>query len=440
MEKLIDKIIRLEQEHDRLDPELVLRKRIKLGLRNPDGTGVVAGITSKGTVKAFRRVRSGQNLPIPGRLFYCGIDIERIVNGLEKEQRQGFDETAYLLLAGELPDRDDLESFQRELAARRPLPEIAKQIIAINSKNQDQMGALHLSIASLHKLDPNPHATDIGLVTVQCIDLIAKIPAIIAYNHSVMRGKEPFIEPDPKLSTAENFLYMLNGGKVPEPDIAMLFDLCLILHAEHGGGNNSTFAVRTVSSSLTNTYMTIAAGVASLAGHLHGGANEAVMRMMDNIKQEVSDWKDDDEVTLYLEGLMDKRFGDKSGKIYGMGHPVYTISDPREIILREKARQLAIKCNRVDDFDLYVRVARLSADILKKRKGKDMCPNVDFFSGFIYDMMEIPREIYTPIFAMSRVAGWAAHRIEEIIQGRLIRPAYVTSVPNRIRYTSLSRR
>lgn len=443
MESLLEKIAMLEEQHDRIDPELIERKRIKLGLRNPDGTGVVVGITTKGQVKAFKRDRHGHNVPIPGKLIYCGIDVEDIVAGIEREGRFGFEETVYLLLTGQLPTSEDLESFSRELGKRRSLPDVAKQIISFNSKNDDQMSALHSAVASLHKFDDCPRSTDVRDVTRQCMELIAKFPTIIAYNWKVAQAKNggngDFIEPRPELSTAHNFLYMLLG-EMPTEEVAHAFDICLILHAEHGGGNNSTFTVRTVSSSQTDTFMAISAGVASLAGHLHGGANESVMAMMDGIKENVRDWKDEGEVRRYLEGLMDKRHGAGSGKIYGMGHAVYTVSDPREIILKEKSRKFAEKAGRLDEFDLYDLVARVAKDVIREKKGKSVCPNVDFYSGFLYDMMGIPRRLFTPVFAMSRVAGWSAHRIEEIILGRLIRPSYLSAIKKKVRYRPIKNR
>lgn len=442
MNGLIEKIAHLEEKHDRLAPELVKSRNIKLGLRNSDGTGVVVGITSKGQVKGFERDKWGKNHPVPGKLFYCGYDVETIVRNIEKEKIFGFEEVIYLLLTGELPRKADLDSFSAALAERRGLPQLAKKIIRYNSENDDQMGALHIAVASLHKFDTNPRSTNIRDVTRQCIDLIAKAPTIIAYNYCVLRGDDVFpnfVEPDPNLSTAQNFLYMLNG-KVPDDFVAHLFDQAMVLHAEHGGGNNSTFTVRTVSSSLTDTYMAICAGIASLSGHLHGGANEAVMRMMEDIKRNVRDWRDDQEIYAYLEMILDKKAGDGSGKIYGIGHAVYTISDPREKILKEKARSFAEMKGRLDEFELYNKVSELAVKLVRRKKGKRACPNVDFYSGFVYDMMGIPGELYTPIFAMSRVAGWSAHRIEEIIQGKLIRPAYVSSLKETRDYIPLSQR
>ncbi len=443
MENLLDKITKLEIEHDGLDANLVKRKNIKLGLRNQSGTGVVVGITSKGQVTGYEKTKGGHLIPVPGKLYYCGYDVEDLVNNAVKNQRFGFKETAYLLLTGELPLPDDLKSFSSDLVARRSLPDQAKEIIKYNSKNDDQMGALHGAVSALHKFDSDPKSTDIRNVTRQCFDLIAKFPTIIAYNYQVLKSNgnstPSFIEPDSSLSTAENFLYMLNG-KVPEKSVAHILDIALILHAEHGGGNNSTFTVRTVSSTLTNTYMAICAGIASLAGHLHGGASEATVNMIEDIKNKVSDWKDDGEVYSYLNNVLEKKQHDRSGKIYGIGHAVYTISDPREPILKRSALKLAQDTGKLDEFRLYEKVAKLAVKIIKEKKGKRACPNVDFYSGFVYGMMGIPKELFTPVFAMSRVTGWSAHRIEEIIQGRLIRPSYVSSLENIRTYVPLDKR
>ncbi len=442
MENLLEKITQLEIEHDGLDAGLVKKKNIKLGLRNQSGTGVVVGITSKGQVKGYEKTKGGHSIPVPGKLYYCGYDVEDIIKNLINDQRFGFQETVFLLLTGELPSQDDLNEFFNGLAARRSLPDQSKEIIKYNSKNDDQMGALHGAVSSLHKFDSNPKSTDIRNITRQCFDLIAKFPTIIAYNYHVLKSGNStpsFVEPDSSLSTAENFLYMLNG-KVPEKSAAHILDIALILHAEHGGGNNSTFTVRTVSSTLTNTYMAICAGIASLSGHLHGGASEAAVNMMEDVKNKVSDWKDDEEVYSYLNNVLEKKQHDHSGKIYGMGHAVYTISDPREPILKQNALKLAQDTGRLDEFRLYEKVAGLAVKIIKEKKGKRACPNVDFYSGFVYDMLGIPKELFTPIFAMSRVAGWSAHRIEEIIQGRLIRPSYISSLKGISNYIPLKQR
>ncbi len=443
MKHLLDKITELEIQHDGLDPELVRKKNIKLGLRNQSGTGVVVGITSKGQVTGYEKTSGGHTIPVPGKLYYCGYNVEDIVQSVTEDHRFGFEETAYLLLTGELPSSDDLKSFSSDLSSSRQLPEQAKEIIRYNSKNDDQMGALHGAVSSLHKFDSSPKSTDIRNVTRQCLDLIAKFPTIIAYNYNVLKSNgnssPTFVEPDRNLSTAENFLYMLND-KLPDKLASHIFDIALILHAEHGGGNNSTFTVRTVSSTLTDTYMAICSGIASLSGHLHGGASDAAFSMMEDIKKNVRDWKDEGEIYSYLNNIMDKKCYDRSGKIYGLGHAVYTVSDPREPVLKQSAMRLASEAGRLDEFHLYEKVGALAVKVIKERKKKKACPNVDFYSGFVYDMLGIPKELYTPIFAMSRVTGWSAHRIEEIIQGKLIRPSYISSLEDTLTYVPLNKR
>ncbi|MGO9614311.1 MAG: citrate synthase [Dissulfurispiraceae bacterium] len=443
MESLLDKIARLEEAHDRIDQKLVERKNIKLGLRNIDGSGVVVGITSKGQVLGYEKDESGTVRSIPGKLFYCGYDLEALVAHVDAEWRHGFEEVAYLLLTGELPSRSDLDEFCRELSDQRNLPDELKRIIRFNSKNDDQMCALHTAVSTLHKFDVKPRTTDIREITRQCISLIAIVPTIVAYNHLVCRSwkgsRLSFLQPESGMTTAQSFLTMLHG-RAPSDKISHAFDIALMLHAEHGGGNNSTFTVRTVSSSLTETYMAICAGIASLAGHLHGGANEAVMNMMMHMKEDVRDWDDDGEISAYLGGLLDGQYGNQSGKIYGIGHAVYTISDPRVSILKKKALSFAQEAGRMDEFRFFEKVAALAPSIIREKKGKVVCPNVDFYSGFLYDMLGIPQELFTPIFAMARVAGWSAHRIEEIIQGKLMRPAYISSLEGLRSYVPLSER
>jgi citrate synthase len=305
------------------------------------------------------------------------------------------------------------------------------------------MGSLHTIVSAMHLFDKNPNSTDMNDVTRQCIDLIAKFPTIIAYNYLTATAEKKagnkFREPDPQLSTAENFLYML-CGEVPERAAAELFDTMLIFHAEHGGGNNSTFSTRCVSSSGANTYMALCAGIGSLSGHLHGGANEAVIRMMNDIKQKVSDWESDEELRDYLEMILDKKTGDRTGKIYGLGHAVYTVSDPRAVFLEKRAGELAKAAGKEREFELYKRIARIAPSLVRSKKGKVVCTNVDFYSGFVYQCMGIPVELFTPIFAMARVAGWCAHRIEEIVQGKIIRPSYVTSLKGKKTLIPLSKR
>jgi len=436
MEKVLKIIQKLALKHDKISPELVKAKNIKLGLRNEDGTGVFVGITSKGQVIGYKKEihadGTEKKIDLDGELYYSGYNVKDLVKYHQKENRFGFEETAYLLLTSELPNQEHLDTFTTELAQRRHLPEEAKKIILNRPPHDDQMGSLHTIVSAMHLFDRNPNSTDIKDLARQCIDLIAKFPTIVAYNYHASVGHKrelsDLLEPRNDYSHAENFLYMLHGKK-PDKMTAHLFDMMLVLHAEHGGGNNSTFTVRAVSSSGANSYMAICSGVASLSGHLHGGANEAVEGMMENIKTHVKDWNDDDELSDYLGKILDKKTNDKSGKIYGIGHAVYTKSDPRAVVLEQKAEEIARKSGMEKEFNLYRKVALLSPKIVLAKKGKVAAANVDFYSGFVYRSMGIPKELFTPIFAMSRVAGWSAHRIEEIIQGKLIRPSYVSSLP-----------
>ena len=447
MENVLNKVQELALLHDKVDPKIVKEKNIKLGLRNEDGSGVFVGITSKGQVIGYEKIITGDGEeklhPIPGKLYYCGYDVEDLIRGKEGENRFGFEETVYLLLTGELPSKGDLKSFSKELGKRRALPEVAKEIILNRPRHDDQMCSLHTIVSAMHLFDKNPNSTDLRDVTRQCIDLIAKLPTIIAYNYQKKLMKKndykKLIEPDPDLSSSENFLYMLSG-KVPDRFTAELFDTMLIFHAEHGGGNNSTFTTRCVSSSGANTYMAICAGIGSLSGHLHGGANEAVVRMIVDLKKKVKDWENDDELKSYIEKMLDKKAGDRSGKIYGLGHAVYTLSDPRAVFLETRGEELAKMYGREKEFSLYRKIAKMAPHLVKDKKGKVVCTNVDFYSGFVYECMGIPKELFTPIFAMARVSGWSAHRIEEIVQGRIIRPSYFSSLKGMRNYVPLSKR
>lgn len=435
MENVLKIVQQLAIKHDKISPDLVKTKNIKLGLRNEDGTGVFVGITSKGQVigwkKEIQANGTEKKIDLEGELYYAGYNVKDLVRYHQKEKRFGFEETIYLLLTSELPGRKHLDSFTHELSQRRHLQKEAKEIVLNRPPHDDQMGSLHTIVSAMHLFDKNPNSTDIKDLARQCIDLTAKFPTIVAYNYHASAGHNKkcseFLEPRDDYSHAENFLYMLHGKK-PDKLTAHLFDMMLVLHAEHGGGNNSTFTVRTVSSSGANSYMAICSGIASLSGHLHGGANEAVEGMMEDIKVRVKDWDDDDEVSDYLGRILDRKTYDKTGKIYGIGHAVYTLSDPRALILEDKAEEIAKKSGLEKEFNLYRKVATLAPKIVKEKKGKVASANVDFYSGLVYRSMGIPKELFTPIFAMSRVAGWSAHRIEEIIQGKLIRPSYVSSL------------
>ena len=448
MEEIIKKIDELTRYHDEVSPELIKAKDIKLGLRNPDGTGVVVGITSKGSVFGFKRIpgKGGQGTivqPAPGRLFYCGYDAIDLARKIQAEDRFGFEEVAYLLLTGVLPNSSDLKNFTTLLAKGRALTKLERGIIMQEAENENQMFALHSVISHLSRCDPNPVSTDIRDVIETCINLIAKFPTVVAYNYNVSRYRQGsslrIIPPDPDLTTAENFLYMLKGTR-PHRKEALLFDLSLMLHAEHGGGNNSTFTVRTVSSSGANTYMAICSGIASLSGHLHGGADEAVVTMVRDIKKHVKNWEDRTQVKKYLVKILDGKAHDREGKIYGLGHAVYTVSDPRAEILLEKAEELATSKELKRELDLMKLIAEIGSQLISERKGQIVAPNVDFYSGFVYKMLGIPIDLYTPIFAMARVVGWSAHRIEQIIQAKLIRPAYVSSLPKEFKYVPIDKR
>jgi citrate synthase len=448
MEEILIKINELANYHDQVSPELIKEKDIKLGLRNADGTGVMVGITSKGLVLGYEKVpdEDGRGMivkPVHGRLLYCGYDVATLVQNIHTEGRFGFDEVAYLLLTGELPNKDDLKRFSQMLLKRRALTKLERSILMQEAENENQMFALHSVISHLSRCDRSPESTNLRDETNRCINLIAKFPTIVAYNYNVMRYAQgsslKILRPDPELSTAENFLYMLKG-KRPTQFEARLFDLSLMLHAEHGGGNNSTFTVRSVSSSGANTYMGICSGLASLSGHLHGGANEAVKSMMKTIKKNVRDWTDREEIKHFLEMILEGQANDGKGKIYGIGHAVYTLSDPRALLLNTKAGEYARLKGALPEYRLYNLVADVSQEIFYERKGMRVAPNVDFYSGFIYKLMGIPKELYTPIFAMARVVGWSAHRIEQIIQNKLMRPGYVTSLSGENSYVALDER
>jgi citrate synthase len=448
MKNIISKIDELARHHNEVSPDLVKAKDIKLGLRNSDGTGVVVGITSKGHVIGYQRVprEDGKGFdvkPVPGRLLYCGYDAVELAARIQAEDRFGFEEVAYLLLTGELPSRDDLDNFAEAVARKRALTKMERAILLQEAQNDNQMFALHAVVSHLSRCDPDPVSTEIEDVIDTCISLIAKLPTVVAYNYNAARYRKGddlvMMRPDPKLSTAENFLYLLRGEK-PTRSEALLFDLALMLHAEHGGGNNSTFAVRTVSSSGANTYMAICSGIASLSGHLHGGANEAVIMMIQSIKKNVEDWESRRQVRAFLTKILDGKAHDRLGKIYGLGHAVYTLSDPRCDILKAKALEVATRKEQIAELKLMDLVAEVGCELLMERKGQIVAPNVDYYSGFVYKVLGIPVELFTPIFAMARVVGWSAHRIEQIIQSKLIRPAYVTSLPREYKYVPLEKR
>ncbi len=435
MEEILLKVKRLILMRDKISPEIIKEKNIKPGLRNPDGTGVIVGITTKGRVVGYETEESSGGeeppkvIPIHGRLYYCGYDIGQLVESNFNAGRFGFEETIFLLMTGDLPGFSDLDRFSTELHKRARLTDIERRIIMGEVENHNQMYALHSVISHLSRCDANPDTVDVYEESKRCVNLIAKAPIIVAHNYNVARFSRGddmvFVRPKENLSIAENFLYMLHG-KIPDREDALIFDACLTLHAEHGGGNNSTFTVRTVSSSGANTYMAIAAGIASLSGQFHGGANESVMCMMEQCKKNVNDWHSDAEIRDFLEQVLAGETADGSGKIYGLGHAVYTLSDPRAVILKRFAKRLAEKHGKSELFNLFERVENIGMALVHEKTGAPVCVNVDFYSGLVYHFLGIPESLFTPIFAMSRIVGWSAHRLEQIIQGKIIRPAYIS--------------
>jgi len=431
---------------DYIGADLYSKFSVKRGLRNDDGTGVLVGLTRVGDVHGYI-VDEGEKVAIPGKLYYRGIDVEDITNEASKNNRFCFEETIYLLLFGKLPNQKQLENFNKLIGANRTLPKNFVEDVIMKVPSRDIMNKLASSILALYAYDENPENQTPENVLRQCIELIARLPAIAAYSY--MSKKHHFehdsliIHPsDPSISSAETVLSLIRQDKKYTQYEAQLLDLALVLHAEHGGGNNSTFTVHVVSSSETDTYSSIAAGVGSLKGYKHGGANAKVIGMMDDIMKNVKNWESEEEVSAYLEKILKGQAYDGSKLIYGQGHAVYTITDPRAILLRDKAKALAEEKGMIKEFNLHCLIERLTPIVFKKVKGsdKDICTNVDFYSGFVYKMLGIPQDLNTPIFAISRIAGWCAHRLEEIIAGgRIIRPAYKCVQP-RLKYTDVNGR
>lgn len=429
-----------------IDGELYSKYNVKRGLRNANRTGVLVGLTNIGNVHAYI-MENGEKIPVEGKLLYRGIDINEFVEGFQKDKRFGFEECCYLLLFGELPTRAGLEKFSRLLGENRDLPRGFTRDMILKAPSRDIMIKLSRSMLAMYSYDKNPDAIEIGNVLRQCISVIAYFPTLAAYAYQALahyfHGQGLHIHsPMPELSTAENLLHMLRAdGKYTRLE-AELLDLALVLHAEHGGGNNSTFTTHVVTSTGTDTYSALAAAIGALKGPRHGGANIKVMKMMETIKDNIADWKDEEEVYGYLRKILRKEAYDRSGLIYGIGHAVYTLSDPRAILLKEKASELAKEKGLEEEFKLYELVEKLSPKAFYEEKNTDkfMCANIDFYSGFVYRMLNIPKEFYTPIFACGRIPGWCAHRIEELIcGGRIIRPAY-KSVSGMIEYKALDER
>ena len=404
---------------------------VKRGLRNPDGTGVMAGLTLICNVHGYL-IADGERIPDEGKLTYRGIDINDIVDGCVKENRFGFEEVAWLLLFGKLPTREQLEHFTQVLSSFRELPEYFAEDMIIKAPSKNVMNKLARSVLALYSYDSNPDEQTLENNMRQSIQLIARLPTIMTYAYQVKRRhfdkKSMYFHPiDPTQSTAESILNAIRPDRVFTDEEAKLLDICMMIHAEHGGGNNSTFATRALTSTGTDIYSAIAAGIGSLKGPRHGGANHRVMMMMTELMEQVKDWEDEDEVSAYLEKVLRGEAADHSGLIYGIGHAVYTLSDPRAVILRGHARKLAGEKGMLKKFELFERVEKLAPKVFAKVTGKTkvMCANVDFYSGLVYEMLGIPSDLFTPLFAVSRIPGWCAHRMEEMETcGRIMRPAY----------------
>lgn len=437
-DNLLDELSILAHKNNNIPPELHTKHNTKRGLRNSDGTGVLVGLTNIGDVIGYTK-EEGIPIPTEGELLYRGISINDIVNGFQNESRYGFEEVCYLLLFGQLPDAKQLVQFEKLLASSRRLPTGFADNVIFSSASNDIMNALSRSILACYSYDPNPDDLSIKNVLRQCIELIARVPTMVAYAYQAKRHyyskKSLHIHyPKEELSTAENLLHMIRSDNSFTQLETELLDLALVLHAEHGGGNNSTFTVHVVSSTGTDTYSTMAAAVGSLKGPKHGGANAKVMAMIEDIKNNVKDWSNEGELRDYLAKIVKGEAYDNSGLIYGMGHAVYTLSDPRAVLLKKKAAELAKEKNMEDEFALYDAIERIAPEIFAEVKGasKLLSANVDFYSGFVYKMLDIPSDLYTPIFAISRMAGWSAHRIEELVSGgRIIRPAYKNVIGKR---------
>lgn len=442
----IRKLAQISERNNKIKPEMYIKHDVKRGLRDMRGNGVVAGLTEISVINWKRVLESGEEVLCDGELFYRGIKINDIVNGFLGENRAGFEETVYLLLFSHLPTSGELEKFKAQLSELRHLPRYFVRDMIFKAPGKDMMNVLSRSVLALYAYDQDADGISTENVLLQCLQLIARLPLLAVYAYQSHKHynkcESLFIHyPNSKYNTAENILYTLReDGKFTELE-AKLLDLSLVLHAEHGGGNNSTFATRVVTSSGTDTYSAIAAALGSLKGPRHGGANIKVVRMFDDMKSKI-DITNEREISEYLNALLDGRAFDNAGLIYGIGHAVYSLSDPRAEILKRYAEELSYECGMEREFQLYSAVSRLAPEIISKKRKiyKAVSPNVDFYSGLVYKMLGLPYELFTPIFAMSRIAGWSAHRLEEIINaGKIIRPAY-KAVKDRRDYVRIAER
>ena len=430
--RYIEKKAEICMSADSFSPDLYEKYDVKKGLRDSKGNGVVVGLTTVSEVNGTNKV-DGVKVPCEGRLKYRGYDIRDLAKGF-LNKRFGFEECTYLLLFGELPDKHELEQFSFYLAEQRKLPVMFVRDVVMVAAGKDIMNSITRCILSLASYDKKALDNSLDNVIRQCIFLISVFPMLTvysyhAYNHYINDESMYIHRPDPKLSTAENILRMLRPDKSYTYLEATVLDLALVLHMEHGGGNNSTFTTRVTTSSGSDTYAVIAAAMSSLKGPKHGGANLKVMEMMDDIKKHVKHPEDEAELKKYLNNILDKKAFDHQGLIYGMGHAVYTISDPRAEVFKSFVEKLAAEKGRQDDYRLYESVERLAPELIlsKRPNATSVCANVDFYSGFVYDMLDIPKELYTALFATARIVGWSAHRIEELItSNKILRPAYIS--------------
>lgn len=411
--------------------ELYGKYEVKRGLRDLDGQGVLTGLTEISMINSYK-IEDRDLIPIEGQLYYHGINIEDIVHGFIKENRFGFEEVTYLLLFGKLPDKQQLADFNKMLGEYRELPIYFVRDVVMKAPSRDMMNTLARSVLTLYAYDKSADDTSIPNVLRQSLRLIALFPELAVYGYHASAhfhgGKSLIIhKPVPEYTTAQNFLHMLRpDGEFTDLE-AKVLDIALVLHAEHGGGNNSTFTNHVVTSSGTDTYSAVAASLASLKGPKHGGANVKVSMMFEDLKKTVKDWTDEEEVKKYLRALLNKEAFDKAGLIYGMGHAVYSISDPRANLFKGFVKELSEAKNKMDEFNLYSMVERLAPEVIaeERQMHKQISANIDFYSGFVYSMLDLPLELYTPLFAVARIAGWSAHRMEELINSsRIIRPAY----------------
>ncbi len=442
MNNLTEKELALAEKclsNTKIDPQLYIDNKVNRGLRDLNGKGVLTGLTEISDIISKKTV-NGVEQPCEGELYYRGYPVEDIVNGIIKDNRFGFEEVIYLLIFGLLPTYEELEDFKAQLFSYRNLPDNFVRDVIMKAPSSDMMNALSRSVLMLYSNDLNADDTSIPNVLRQCLQLIARFPQLSvygyhAYNYHWKKSDSFFIhEPDNKLSTAENILYMLRKDGKFTPLEAKVLDIALVLHAEHGGGNNSTFTTHVVSSSGTDTYSAIAAALGSLKGPKHGGANIKVSAMFEDIKKNVKDWTDRDEISAYLLKILNKEAFDKAGLIYGIGHAIYSVSDPRAKVFKGFVKSLSEEKGLTKEYELYSLIEELAPEVIaqKRKMYKGVSANVDFYSGFVYSMLDLPHELYTPIFAIARIAGWSAHRIEELINaGKIIRPAYMAVQPHR---------